>query len=92
MAIAPQTSLLEPPAGRAPEENSVGKFSYRLSKSLVAEITYRGSIITAADLERLKKYIDLEKDALGDQNSACCVDPSTRQTQETGQEKEITIV
>ena len=44
------------------------KFSWPLSKGIIAEIRISGGIVTPLHLERLRQYLELAKDAFKDEN------------------------
>ncbi len=54
------------PKANALSGNAV-KYCWQLSKSVMADVVITGPEISAKDIEMLRKYLELTKDALGDQ-------------------------
>ena len=60
------TATLEPEGKLNPQGGKVVKYSWQLSKTVMADVVITGPAIGATDIEMLRKYLELTKSALTD--------------------------
>ena len=59
-----QSDENEPPPSSSVNQPQVERYRWRLSRNVVADLYLTGTSISAGDLEMLRKYLELAKDAL----------------------------